>query len=192
MRIDSTTYNEFQNRKMPERIECARINLIKPIVTENTLAGCFRLYADSNLGKFNLWKPVISIPEMENRIELFERQWCQNIRFRWLLEHKINGEILGDIVIVRIDERWNEIEVGFNLAADYHKRGYMNEALSKLIEFSLKEFKLNRITALICSQNTAAIKTVRKLNFVLCGTYPRAFKKDDLIDDIQIWQLLEE
>lgn len=192
MRIDSTAYSEFQSRVIPELIECDRINLVKPMITEISLAGCFKIYSDKSMGQYNLWRPVNSITEIEDRIELFINQWNQNIRYRWLLELKTNDEIIGDLVIVRIDERWNEVEIGFNLSKNYQKKGYMKEALFSLMEYSINHLGFNRFTAFICAKNTAAIKLVEKLNFIHSGTYSRAFQKDGMIDDIKIWQLLVE
>ena len=99
---------------------------------------------------------------------------------------------MGDLVIVRIDERWNEIEVGFNLAEEHQKKGYMTEALQILMNYSISELGLNRITAYICAKNKRAQGLVKKTGFSRCGLFKKAFQKNELIDDIQIWQFFEE
>lgn len=68
--------------------------------------------------------------------------------------------------------------LGYNLDKDEVGKGYMNEALTKVIDICFKEYGLHRIEANIIPYNTKSINVVKKLGFVNEGLSLQYLKID--------------
>lgn len=189
MRVVSTAYSQLKKFNVKE-LSTERLNLVKPFVSNLNIDGLYKIYSSYQVSEHNIWEPISDVQEMKKRLQLFINQWENDVRYRWLIKAKDSREIIGDIVIVRVDERWNEIEIGFNLAVEYQRQGIMTEALKSVLKYVHKELNFMRVTAYISSQNNACINLVSSLDFFQIGCYKSAFRKGDRIEDIQIWQKL--
>lgn len=66
------------------------------------------------------------------------------------------------------------IHIGYALESKYWNRGYMTEALSKVIEFFFKEVDVNRIESQHDPNNTASGKVMQKCGIKYEGTLREA------------------
>lgn len=74
--------------------------------------------------------------------------------------------IIGDISVFKIiRSAANSCGIGFKLDESESGKGYMTEALKKVIDYLFSEQKLSRIEVNIMPSNMASIKLVEKLGF---------------------------
>jgi len=68
-----------------------------------------------------------------------------------------------------IDRQHRHAELGFGIAKDYWRKGFMSEAVSAIIQFSFDDLKLRRLEVGIDPRNIASSKVAEKLGFVFEG-----------------------
>ncbi len=82
-------------------------------------------------------------------------------------------------------------EIGYHLAPEYHRKGYMWEALNAMMDFGFTEMGLNRIEACIGPKNEPSIKLVDKAGFKREGLLREHYCKDGVAEDSLIYSLLK-
>ncbi len=152
----------------------------------------FGMYSDEEAGLYNRWQKLDNMVQMGERMAHFVADWEAGGLYRWVILHQETGEALGVFVLVRFDMRWKEVEIGFNLAKKHWRKGYMSETLNMVKSYLYRELKLERITALVSTQNKPALALLNGNNFQIIGKYPGAFHKGNIQSDLQILQNLKE
>ena len=82
--------------------------------------------------------------------------------------------------------------LGYKLHKDYLKKGYMSQALEKIINIAFDEFKLHRIEANIIPKNTASQKLVQKFGFENEGLSKKYLKINGVWEDHYHYVLLNK
>ena len=82
--------------------------------------------------------------------------------------------------------------LGYKLHKDYLKKGYMSEALEKIINIAFDEFKLHRIEANIIPKNIASQKLVQKFGFENEGLSKKYLKINGVWEDHYHYVLLNK
>ena len=152
----------------------------------------FAMYSDEEAGRYNRWQKLDTMQQMQARMKQFADDWENQKLYRWVILHKETEEALGVFVLVRFDLRWKEVEIGFNLAQKHWRKGYMSEVLEMIMKYVYEELGLERITALVSTQNKPALALLGRNGFKPVGNYPEAFQKGTIQSDLQILQNLRK
>lgn len=115
-----------------------------------------------------------------------------SVRF-WIFE-KGNPDLpLGTIAISNIVRGiFQSCHLGYKMDKNYLRRGYMYEALQKVIDYSFKDLKLHRIEANIMPRNIPSIELVKKLGFEEEGLAKKYLKIHGTWEDHYHMVLLNE
>jgi ribosomal-protein-alanine N-acetyltransferase len=108
-------------------------------------------------------EPIQSVDEAMKWIGIYNNDAIYHNR--WVIINKTNGLRLGTCGFHNWNYQYNRVEIGYDLLPEYWGKGYMNEALTKAIEFAFSEMKINRIAAHIYPENIRSINVVEKLGF---------------------------
>ncbi|MDG1039647.1 MAG: GNAT family N-acetyltransferase [Polaribacter sp.] len=84
----------------------------------------------------------------------------------WVMQLKETNELIGTIVYHNISLDKDYAEIGYELNAKFYKKGFMNEAIQKVISFGIKTMSLKVIEAFTHQNNIASIALLEKHNFV--------------------------
>ena len=88
-----------------------------------------------------------------------------------VFEREGNGAIRGRISVTGIVRGiWQNGFVGYSIARHCCGRGYMTEAMERLIDFSFMEMGLHRLQASIIPHNKASLRVLQKCGFRYEGT----------------------
>ena len=74
----------------------------------------------------------------------------------WAITLKETQELVGTICLWNFSKDKLIAEVGYELYPDYHRKGIMNEALNKIIEFGFEALNLKTIEAFTHKENEAS------------------------------------
>ncbi len=87
----------------------------------------------------------------------------------WAMEHKETEKVIGTISIWNI--RWEIMtaELGYGMRFSYQKRGYMQEALKKIMDYAFLKMNLQVIEAYTEEKNISSRKLLERLNFKETG-----------------------
>lgn len=83
----------------------------------------------------------------------------------WIFEKRDNS-LIGSIALNNIVRgSFQSCHLGYKLDEKKINKGYMTEALEKVITYAFKELQLHRIEANILPRNIRSLRVVEKLNF---------------------------
>ena len=120
-----------------------------------------------------------------NHIRKINRDKEENISFEWGMTLTNNLEIIGTICLWNFYEDHKKAEVGYNLKPTFQRKGYMSEALKKILHFGFKELDLDVIEAFTHHQNTSSIKLLEKHGFKLNTSKKDEDNSANLVFDIK-------
>lgn len=87
----------------------------------------------------------------------------------------------GEIVAVVVYDSFGEVDCNMHIASDGTAAWMNRSLLVSAFAYPFIQLKLNRVTGLVPSKNTMALKFDEHLGFVREGFHPNACKNDDLI-----------
>ena len=83
----------------------------------------------------------------------------------WAITQKNNEKLIGTICLFDFSEELKRCEIGYELLTHYQGQGIMNEAVKKVIEYSVQVLGLKTIDACTHKGNQSSIKLLQKFNF---------------------------
>jgi len=155
-------------------------------------------YIIDNIAFMEKWSPKTdsSFYETENLEKIVLQEIEQNKSKSTLKLHiflKEKNKLIGSISLSNIVYGpFLSCFLGYKLHKDYIKKGYMSEALEKIIHIAFKEFKLHRIEANIIPQNIASQKLVQKFGFENEGLSKKYLKINGVWEDHYHFVLLNK
>ncbi|MCX8533857.1 GNAT family N-acetyltransferase [Chryseobacterium luquanense] len=105
---------------------------------------------------------------------------------------KESNTIIGNCGFHSWNPQHHRAEVGYALNSDEFKnKGFMKEALQKVIEYGFQELDLNRIEALIDENNTPSKKLLDYFGFTKEGIVRGHYLVDGVFEDSVLYSLLK-
>ena len=142
----------------PDILETERLRLRKPAVQD--AEEIFRKYAqDPVVTKYLTWRPNRDVQETQDFLAACLRAWDEGKSFHWVIEQKADHELLGMITARVDDQKW---ELGYVLARSYWGKGYMTEALKRLVDWALKQQEIYRVWSVCDVDNLASARVMEK------------------------------
>lgn len=115
-----------------------------------------------------------------------------SLRF-WIFKKDDINRIIGTVSLNNIVRgSFQSCHLGYKLDKDEGNRGYMTEAVEKIVEIGFNELKLHRIEANIMPKNKASLRVVEKLNFYDEGLAFKYLKINGIWEDHIHMVLLNE
>lgn len=113
------------------------------------------------------------------------------VQFKIIL--KETNEVIGSCGFHNWYPDHSKAELGYALTKEDQKRkGYMSEAVSRVLEYGFHDMHLNRIEATVSPMNTASLSIIKKYGFTEEGYLRQHYCRDGIIQDSLIFSLLKE
>lgn len=90
----------------------------------------------------------------------------------WVLTEKGKDRFIGTVCFWNIFPDKAKAETGYSLVSKFHKMGYMQEAIEKIIDYGFNTMNLKTIDAYTHEKNESSIKLLIRNGFVP-GTNPK-------------------
>ncbi|MEZ7500782.1 GNAT family N-acetyltransferase [Flavobacterium sp. Arc3] len=153
----SINFNPFPN------LETERLSLRR--VVNNDVNEIFALRSDKEVMKY-IPRPIAKTPEDAlAHIATIDATIDRNEGINWAITLKNSDKLIGVIGHYRIQPQNYRAEVGYILHPDYHGKGFIPEALKKVIEYGFNIMKLHTIEAVIDPDNAGSEKVLQKSGF---------------------------
>ncbi|WP_160676327.1 GNAT family N-acetyltransferase [Clostridium sp. C8-1-8] len=117
--------------------------------------------ADEEVCKFLSWNPHSNISETEQIVESWINSYEANY-YNWAIELKELGQVIGQLSLVGINEKYSSCMPGYNIGRSFWGKGFMTEALRAVIIYMLKDIGMNRIEARHNTLNIASGMVMKK------------------------------
>lgn len=126
----------------------------------------FQLRSDPQVMKFIAKSLMISIDEALAIIEKLNNNVEQNISLFWAIRLKGKKKMIGTSCLWNIQLHNHRAEIGYELLPEYHRMGFISEAVSAVINYAFNELKFHSLEAYINPDNTASIGVATKNGFI--------------------------
>lgn len=83
----------------------------------------------------------------------------------WAVCFRDNSKLIGTICLWNFSDDNTKAEIGYELLPEYHRKGIMQEALSKILEFGFTDLQLNTIEAWTVQQNEGSTRILERNHF---------------------------
>lgn len=172
---------EFSFNNFPE-LSTERLTLRQ--LSFDDKKAIFRLRSNKEINELIEREIPKNLNQAEGFIQTCLDEFENKNRVFWAMISNDYNQLIGTIVLHKIDLAKNYAEIGYELNPDYHEEGYMSEAIKTVLEFGKNDMELKTIEAYTHHNNTASIALLEKYDFVL-----QTDKHDDEIENNRIYQL---
>ncbi len=108
--------------------------------------------------------------------------------YRWIIETE--GNLVGTVSLHRVSWPHLHADLGYQIDSAYQGQRLGSCAVNMLIQKTFQESRLNRLMALIHSENEASIKIVQRLGFQHEGTLRSHFQINGQFVNEEVYGLL--
>lgn len=159
--------------KGTQTIHTKRLTLRK-FTIDDSLAMFENWANDEKVTRYLTWCPHKSPEETKKLLEL----WCaayENLNaYNWAMEYE--GTIIGNISVVRRDDKSEWAELGYCMGYAYWNKGFMSEATKAVIDYLFGEVGINRIGISHAVKNPASGRVAQKCGLTFEGTKREYYK----------------
>lgn len=111
----------------------------------------------------------------------------------FLLMEKESKKIIGRCGLHNMNLEDKRAEIGYIMREESFKsKGFMSEAVDRIIAYGFEEIKLNRIEAMVGINNVPSQKILHRFNFTLEGQLRQHKKMEGYFTDSKVFSLLAE
>ena len=82
------------------------------------------------------------------------------------VELKETGELIGDTGVNEVEEKTNEVEIGYTICKKHSGKGYATELLNAMTEFIVSTFGINVLYGRVMRGNNASVRVLEKNGYV--------------------------
>lgn len=154
-------------------------------------AEIFKIRSDIRVMKYLDRDAHKTVEESAQMIERIIQSYKDKTGINWMIRKKNTFEVLGYIGFWRLIRENARAEIGYALKPEFWGKGYMSEALLKVIEFGFADFELHSIEGNVNPENKSSIKILEKFGFKKEAHFREDFLYNGKYLDSAIYCLLE-
>lgn len=125
----------------------------------------FALRSDEVVNKYLNRAAATSVDEAKAFINKINFGIRANRSMYWAICFRDQPELVGTICLWNFSEEENKAEIGYELLPQFHGRGIMQEAFSKVVEYGFQILELSRIEAWTTVENDGSKKILERNHF---------------------------
>ena len=132
---------------------------------------------------------------METTEELVNSWLCryeEESYYRWAIVLKKTKEPIGVITVVNMDEKAENLEIGYYMGSKWWNSGLTTEAVKTIIHYLFNEVKVRRVEACISVINIQSRKVLEKCGFIFEGIMRKARWDNNGISDKAFYSIISE
>lgn len=174
--------------KEQKEYQTSRLNLRKFKLDDEV--AMYKYTSNPNVAKYCSWPVYQNSQEAKNYIAFILDCYEKKIAAPWAIEVIETGEMIGSIDFVSWSDAHQNVEVGYVIAEEYWGKGYVTEALDKVIQLAFEEIGVHRLAAKCCSVNPASASVMKKNGLIFEGTTRADFYKNGQFYDMDHYSIL--
>ncbi|SCN32558.1 Ribosomal-protein-alanine acetyltransferase [Bacillus cereus] len=133
-----------------------------------------------------------NIEQAKTTIQTFKTRYEEGTVFRWGIEKKGTGQLIGTCGFHLINKHHKRAEIGYELDDTYWGQGYATEALQAMLGYGFETLQLIRIAAVVYVENKASQKLLSKAGFQEEGLLRKHMIQNGVAHDTILYSLLKE
>lgn len=173
-----------------QRLETERL-VLRRFVNQDAAAMYRNWAADEDVTKYLTWPPHSNQEISQKVIEEWVKAYDSENYYLWAIVLKENGEPIGSISVVSMNEDVSMVQVGYCIGKTWWHKGIMTEALQAVIDYLFDIVNVNRIECKHDPRNPNSGKVMRKCGMKYEGTMRSSYRNNQGICDACYYALLK-
>ena len=141
---------------------------------------------DAEVTRFLTWSPHPDIEFTKGLLENWIGKYSEPTWYNWAIELKETGEVVGNISVVKLNERIEAADIGYCMGKAWWGKGIMPEALRAVIAYLFEKVGLNRVAACHDVNNPKSGRVMQKAGMTREGVLRAARRNNQGICD-EVW-----
>ena len=137
------------------------------------------------------WTPHRTIADTKSFLKHVLFQYEKGIPASWGLVLKENDKLIGTGGYLWCSTEHSKAEIGYVISDKYWNKGYMTEALKKILQFGFETMSLERIEARCFVENTASERVMQKCGMKLEGILRSSLHIKGAFIDCKLYSILK-
>ncbi len=158
---------------------------------ENDISSFFEYYTDPIVNKYILCPPIKDLEEARKELYYWRNLFYNNHGIYFAIADKKNNKMIGSIGFNNYRPNHQRIELSYDLAFNYWRKGIISNAINNLVKYIFKNWKINRIEAFVATENIASIKLLQKCKFTNEGTLRQHRIHNNRMIDVCVFSLIK-
>ena len=150
----------------------------------------FGIYSDPEFMRYWSSEPWTDVERANALIEDDRRALAAGEHLRLGVFLQSDRRLVGTCSLFHLNEQCRRAELGYGIAREHWRNGYMIEAVGALITFAFGDLALNRLEADVDPRNIASVRSLEKLGFRREGLLRERWIVGPEISDSAIYGLL--
>ena len=179
---------EYGHFPMP-RLETERLILRR--ITMRDAPDVFAYSRDEEVARYVLWSAQKSLREAKDFCRFEQRRYRSDEPSSWGIVLAETGRLVGTIGYMEYDADHACVEVGYSLARELWNKGYMTEALSRVIDYTFETMDVNRIEAQHELENPSSGRVMEKCGMRKEGVLRQRLYNKGRYVDVALYAILK-
>ncbi len=159
-------------------------------ITDDDVDDFYAVYSDPEVMRY--WStPPLPNKEAASRVisEIHEGFGNQQL-LKWGIALRTDNTLIGSVTLFHPDFTHRRTEIGYALGRPFWRQGYMQEALTRVLEHAFSELNFHRIEADVDPRNEASLQILERLGFQREGYLRERWQVGGEIQDAVLFGLL--
>lgn len=150
---------------MPQFPELETERFVLRQITKNDSVDIFQYFSLDEVTRFYDVESFTNIRQAEELIQRWNERFERSQAIRWGITLKSLNRVIGTCGFHGWMKNHYKAEIGYELAPEYWRQGFMTEAIEKIIEYGFNNLELNRIEAFVEPENVGSRTVLEKVGF---------------------------
>ena len=183
LKINDAVFDKFPN------LETKRLTLGS--FTIQDAEELYKIRSDDRVTKYLDRDNHKTVEESKIMIQKIIQSYKDKAGINWVIRKKVSFEIIGYIGFWDLIRENVRAEIGYASKPEYWGKGYMSEALLKVLDYGFNEFKLHSVLGNVNPQNERSIKLLERFGFKREAYFREDYLYNGKYLDSAIYCLLE-
>jgi len=166
--------------------------LILREIRTTDLDSIFDFLSREDVTRYYGMDAVTNSSQVHDLINFFKENFQAQRGYRWGIVLKENEKLIGTCGFNALVPKNSRAEIGYELHPDYWRKGYVKEAVSKIISYGFETLNLNRIGAVVYPENNPSISLLTNLGFTNEGLLRKYLIQGTTSHDTFVFSILKE
>lgn len=151
--------------------------VLRPYITGDETAMFRNWASDEEVCRYLTWTPHADADQTRALVQDWASSYMSDCFYHWGIT--LDGELIGDIAVVRWSEANREAEIGYCLGRAWWGQGIMTRALKAVMHYLFDTVGFHRITLRHEAGNPASGRVMQKAGLRYEGTLAEATRRRD-------------